>query len=142
MISLNIAFPLLYWENTILITGVCLTKLFLETITISQEKKNVKTTIFQTIILNLISNYIGFLLIVLPEQVGVSIPFLLSVCPPPQFLDLTSLLLSILLPSIINAFLAKKVFFFSLKRAFQIGLCAAISSTCMILTAALQFLNK
>jgi hypothetical protein len=138
MLALNIAFPLLYWEPTPLITAACLGKIGLEMAGILKKKIPFRYSLIHLVILTLITNYIGFLLIFIPKFLKLSIPFLITVCPPPQTLPILTLLLSITLAGLLSLFVAKKVLSHPYENSIQIGACSCAGSLLMILAASFK----
>jgi len=142
MIALNISFPLLYFQPHTLIASSCLTLLLLQAAAIAKEKKSTKATFIQLLILTLLSNYIGLLLIHLPIQTGITIPFLLPFPPPPFILPLKDLLLSLLLPGLLNTFLCKKVLSFPFTTASLVGSATSLGSIGMLIATSLHLAAK
>lgn len=124
MVSLNLAFPLLYIESSPLILTACASKTLLEFYALSRQKTP-QAALLHLLALGAITNYIGLLLILGPPFLQIPLPGLLTRCPPPQTLALSTLLFSVLLPGVLSAFLAKKV----LSRGLEQALCVGAAST-------------
>jgi hypothetical protein len=137
MLSLNLAFPLLYLESSPLILAACASKTALEFYALCRNKTP-KTALLQLLALGAITNYLGLLLIVGPPFLQLPNPGLLYHCPPPQALPISALLISILLPGLLCAFIAKKVLGRCLEHALAVGAASSAGAILMGIACALK----